>query len=242
MSDKQARKKRKAEQNGERAHKKKRREEGVKLKKSSKIPSQPLFHLETYSLWAPIAPIAALQPLEGACAEYLSPMLLTHHPLFRGIVLAYENVRLSEQVDEAETPYLAVLAQSSNEYAGSFVWITADFTIFRPLKNASIDGHISVQAHSHLGLICWNLFNASIPRERLPKDWKWVQDGENQDTSHSGQNGRRIFTRTGHYIDGAGNEVNDLLRFKIYNVEVTRTTEVKRGFVNIEGTLIKEVE
>ncbi|KAI9692140.1 MAG: hypothetical protein M1822_006370 [Bathelium mastoideum] len=237
-SDKsKAHKKRKRDPDGTSPKKKRRTEnENSNSSQSSKASSKPLLYLETYSLWLCVSPISQLRALEGACAEYLSPLLLAYHQPFRGIVLSYENARFSQPSDVSAPESNAVLAKSCEEYAGNFVWLTANFVIFRPRKGSYIDGWVNIEAQSHLSLICWNLFNASIPRERLPKDWEWIADGQSH-SSNDGKRSKKFHVGTGHFVDGAGKEISGQVRFRIENIEAARSSGKGRGFVSIQGTL-----
>ncbi|KAF2234110.1 hypothetical protein EV356DRAFT_502742 [Viridothelium virens] len=236
---KKSHKKRKGDQDGS-TPKKKRRTGNAAANPNHSYPlSQPLFFLETYSLWLPVSPVSYSRALEGSCAEYLSPLLLTYYQPFRGIVLSYENARLSDTLNHSASVSTTILAKSSDEYAGSFVWLTADFVIFRPRKGASINGWVNIQAQSHLSLICWNLFNASIPRKRLPRDWTWKADPQSSNNG-DGHHQRRLHTSTGHFVNAAGEEVREWLNFRIQNIEAARTTGKERGFVSIHGTLLDD--
>ena len=234
-----AHKKRKGDQDESSPKKRRRNETGVQnSSQHSRTSSQPLLFLETYSLWLPVSPVSQSRALEGTCAEYLSPLLLSYYQPFRGIVLSYENARFSGDSEGSASALEIVLAKSSDEYAGSFVWLTADFVIFRPRKGSFIDGWVNIQAQSHLSLICWNLFNASIPRKRLPKDWTWVPDGQ-PSTDDDGRRQKKPHTNTGHYVNAAEERVEGWLSFKIENIEAARTSGKERGFVSIQGTLLE---
>ena len=237
VDTKKTHKKRKRDQDRT-SSKKKRRTENATRHSSQALAtsSNSLLYLETCSLWLPVSPISQSQALEGTCAEYLSPLLLTYYQPFRGIVLSYENAKLSEDLNDSASGSTVVLAKSSDEYAGSFVWLTADFVIFRPRKGSPINGWVNIQAQSHLSLICWNLFNASIPRKHLPQDWKWIADGQSSKTEdvHSQ---KRVHS-TGHFINGTGKEVKGWLDFKIQSFEAARAPGRERGFVSIRGTLL----
>ena len=55
------------------------------------------FHIQTSSIYLPLAPISQRQPLEGICAEHLSPLILTFYPPLGGVILSYNNPRISER-------------------------------------------------------------------------------------------------------------------------------------------------
>lgn len=108
---------------------------------------------------------------------------------------------MSEEPDtEVQTSRDSVLSRSIDEYAVSFVWLTADFLIFRPEKGTELVGHVNLQAESVLGLICYNYFNAAIEKSRLPEDWSW--DGEK-------------------WLMGSGMEVSGSLSFQVVDFEAS---------------------
>ncbi|KAI5367456.1 Putative RNA polymerase Rpb7-like domain superfamily, RPA43, OB domain-containing protein [Septoria linicola] len=134
----------------------------------------PLAHV-TATLYLALSPVVNNYPLEGACAEHLSPLLLQYQHKFGGVVLSYDNARLSEGPDDAlrlDGPS-DVLARSINEYGVGFVWLTADFLIFRPSPGTYIKAEVNLQNEGIFGLIHLNYFTVSVPKENLPVDWRW---------------------------------------------------------------------
>ncbi|KAF2211779.1 hypothetical protein CERZMDRAFT_42511 [Cercospora zeae-maydis SCOH1-5] len=133
----------------------------------------------TATLYIALSPVVNNYPIEGICAEHFSPLYLQYYPPFDGVVLSYENVRLSENPEEGlrEDGPSTVLARSINEYGVEFVWATADFLIFRPAPSTYLKAEVNLQNESILGLLYLNYFTVSIPRENLPEDWKW-EDGQ----------------------------------------------------------------
>lgn len=194
------------------------------------------FIQQTVSLYLPLASIGQLYPLKALCAEHLSPLLLTYYPPLKGVVLAYHNARLSEGPGGVVAGSTAVLARSVNEYAVSFVWVTAEFVLLRPRKGIWVDGYVNLQNESHLGLVCWNLFNASIDRKRLPDDWTWVEAGEGADEENADD--EQDAAGQGHFVDAAGTKVSGLIKFRIRDFETSPRTENDRGFITIEGSLL----
>ncbi|KAF2148346.1 hypothetical protein K461DRAFT_212909, partial [Myriangium duriaei CBS 260.36] len=141
---------------------------------ASKLSTHTPFIRTTTSLLLPLAPQAYPYPIAGLCAEHLSPLLLTYYPPLEGILLSYTNPRLSSTSSSSNTDSSApVLAVTRDEYATPFLWLTADFDILRPTAGTYLSGTVRVQNPSWLGLVCWNYFNAGIPRRRLPADWQW---------------------------------------------------------------------
>ncbi|KAG8629991.1 hypothetical protein KVT40_001610 [Elsinoe batatas] len=290
------------------------------------------FVQETASLLFPLAPSAFNFPLQGLCAEHLSPLLLTYYPPLDGIVLSYSRPRLSD-TPETNPPYTRrpahtypnsrrpdtspdasdsdpdsdaqsslsqpssisapsrspspsqgpsrkrktytgplILARTVDEYNTPLAWITADFLLLRPLRGVWLQGVVQVQNPSWLGLVCWNYFNAGIPRRRLPRGWKWVDavrakkavrearrsvesaDGEGE-AQGEGEGGERdedvvevdkeglvVDASEGFWVDEAGRKVQGTIEFKLIDFESAPNTERDRGFTSFTGTLLSDKE
>jgi DNA-directed RNA polymerase I subunit RPA43 len=243
-------KKQKSTTHGEKKRKRDHTEDGAKSKskkhKSDKTTTNAItldaldevspFCLQTSSLYLPLAPVSQKFPLEGICTEHLSPLLLTYYPPFKGVVLSYANVRLSEKPfgdDGSE-----VLLNNIDEYAVSWSWVTAEYLLFTPEKGVWLEGYVNLQNEGHLGLVCWNLFNASIERKRLPPDWEWrdVSEMENPDDVQAGETYAE--DGVGYYVDGMGNKIEGKVRFRVKEIETSHDRE--RGFLSIEGTMLSE--
>ncbi|KAI9855587.1 MAG: hypothetical protein M1813_009726 [Trichoglossum hirsutum] len=200
------------------------------------------FYLQKSSLYLPLSPISYSYPLEGLCAEHLSPLILTYYPPFHGVIISYSNPRLSQgPLKTSNNNRGPVLAKSVDEYAVSFVWVTADFLVFRPQRNQWIKGWVNLQSEGHIGLVCWNLFNASIERKRLPREWKWI-GGSTTKKAHPREG---IAKETdgeaeGYYVDEKGRKVEGLVEFKVRDCETVRDRD--KGFLSIMGTLLMEDE
>ena len=218
------------------------------------------FYKQTSSFYLPLPPISQKHALQGICAEHISPLILTYYLPFHGVIISYSNARLSTE-PETETSKPAY-ARAVDEYASSFVWLTADFVIFKPQRNSVIEGYVNLQSESTIGLLCLNFFNARIERKRLPKEWKWIPGGmkisrrrklknATQDTmlDSDGAEGdesdvdEQILDDTdGCFRDGAGNKVEGLLQFRVKDVDTSKSMDRESGFVSIEGTMLREDE
>lgn len=152
-----------------------------------------------------------------------------------------------------------MLARSVDEYAVSFVWVTADFLIFQPKRGDLIEGWINLQNDGYLGLVCWNFFNASIERKRLPKDWVWKEgglyvrkkskgkrDGQREasdlDRVESGAEGNDVDDKQGYFQDAEGNKVEGRITFWVKDMETLSSIDRDKGVVRIEGTMLDEKE
>ena len=194
------------------------------------------FHVQTSSLYLPLAPISQKFPLEGICAEHISPLILTYYPPFKGVLLSYSNPRLSEKPFGNDGEY--TLLHNIDEYAVSWTWVTADFLLFKPENGACLNGYINLQNEGHLGLVCWNLFNASIERKRLPPDWKWIGVAERESGGVKGHGETDVEVGPGYYVDGKGERIDGIVKFRVKEIESSHDRE--RGFLSIEGTMLAD--
>lgn len=219
------------------------------------------FHQQSCCLYLPLSPVSQRHPLQGLCAEHISPLILTYYPPVRGVILSYSNVRFSadplQTADEAATEQ-PIYALAVDEYAACFVWVSVDLLLFRPQKGNTIEGWINLQNEGNIGLVCWNFFNASIERKRLPKDWKWISGGTKSQSSreklkgstrgsqiHSSANRMTSHSESvpdidGHFEDENGKRIEGLVEFRVKDIETSRSSDRENGFLSIEGTMLDE--
>ena len=219
------------------------------------VEASPFFE-QTSSFYLPLSPICQQYPLRGLCAEHLSPLILTYYPPLDGVVLSYSNPKLSAEPpggseDDVEEP---VLAQSIDEYAVSYIWVTADFLVFRPRRGCRIEGWINLQNEGNIGLVCYNFFSATIERKRLPKEWKWIRGGtgrfgarKSKQSKDSGKQAEApqvngFGNENGYFEDADGNKVEGSLTFTVKNMEASRISDREPAHVSIEGTLLSNAE
>lgn len=190
------------------------------------------FHIQTTSLHLPLAPISQGAPLEGLCAEHLSPLILRYFPPLSGVVLSYSQVRLGGAAFEDEGG--ATLARNVDEGAASWCWVTAEFLVFRPDRGAWLEGYVNLQNAGHVGVVCWNLFNANIKRDSLPPAWRWV--GPEEQVAEEGD----VFAEDGqgYFVDGEGKKIEGMVKFRVREIESSHDKET--GFLNIEGTMLDD--
>lgn len=203
----------------------------------SRIPDEiSPFHMQTSSLYLPLAPVSYRTPLEGICAEHISPLILTYYPPFAGVILSYSNPRLSEKPFGNDGS--SVLLKQIDEYGVSWGWVTAEFLLFKPDKGAWIEGYVNLQNEGHLGIVCWNLFNASIERKRLPEDWKWVGVEDQGGEEAEGMGESYAEHGVGYWVNGEGDKVDGMVKFRVREIESNHDKE--RGFLTIAGTMLDE--
>lgn len=215
------------------------------------------FYKQISSLYLPLPPISQTHALQGLCAEHLSPLILTYCPPLHGVIISYSNASLSSDPNPESKP---AYARAVDEYAASFVWLTADFVIFKPQKGNVIEGWINLQNESNIGLLCLNFFNATIERKRLASGWKWISGGmkppgkrklkkaangadaeSNEDEEASGgAEENNLEDAQGYFEDAHGEKVEGLIRFKVKDLEISRSMDRESVFLNIEGTMLSD--
>lgn len=194
------------------------------------------FHIQTSSLHLPLAPISQAAPLEGLCAEHLSPLILRYFPPFAGVVLSYSNPRLSGEAFGDDGP--TTLLQNVDESAAGWCWVTAEFLLLKPDRGAWLKGYVNLQNAGHIGVVCWNLFNASIKRNSLPQDWMWVGVEDQTAQTARGMGETYADDGQGYFVDGDGKKVDGIVEFRVREIESSHDRET--GFLSIEGTMLDD--
>lgn len=224
------------------------------------------FFTQTISLYVPFFPVGFDKPLTNVASQHLDPMLNHYSPILRGVLLSYSNLNLSDRPAKASlthppTDQTPALLHSVDEYAVGFGWLTFDAHLFVPSRGKWMEGVAQLQNEGHIGVVCWNKFNASIEAKRLPKGWKWVdlakggskhgssqasdQDEEEQEDQEEEdmldgeelQVVEQIHT-TGYWVNERGRKVSGKLKFRIKNFDVGLAGDY--GYLSIEGTFLDE--
>jgi DNA-directed RNA polymerase I subunit RPA43 len=233
------------------------------------LPSDPdfPFFTQTVSLYVPFFPVGFDKPLTNVAAQHLDPLLNHYSPVLRGVLLSYSNLNLSDRPAKASVTHpptdgTPALLHSIDEYAVGFGWLTFDAQLFVPSRGKWMEGVVQLQSEGHIGVVCWNKFNASIEAKRLPKGWKWVDlakggakqnnssssdenDGEQEDQEEESdmldgeelQVVEQIHT-TGYWVNQRGRKVSGKLRFRIKNFDVGLAGDY--GYLSIEGTCLDD--
>lgn len=168
----------------------------VSINDAAKPDAGSPFRLINATMYVPLSPIS-ISPTHASAsliAEHLAPLLLTYYPPFQGIVLAYSNGSISEnppvpgQVHSSsssqpdfDNPKPLTLALTANEYGVLYLYLTATFLVFSPQKGQVLEGWVNVQSEGFVGAIAYNLFSVGIERKRVPKSWKWIPPGADED-------------------------------------------------------------
>jgi DNA-directed RNA polymerase I subunit RPA43 len=196
-------------------------------------------HLITANMYLPVQPIAIKYSLDGAIADSLSPLLLSYHPPFKGIVMTHQNARLTEGDGAA--------AKCVDQYGTSFLWVTVDVLVFRPVKGTLLKGMVIVSTETHMIVHVWNYFSVTVQRKHMPKEWKFIEDEyeEALDKTESEFEARattevRYRRTTGNYYDEDGTKVQGEIVIRALDFEVSGVGTADKSLLTIEGSLVSE--
>lgn len=226
------------------------------------LPPQPFpFYTQTVSQYLALYPSGMVEPIEGYVDQHLKPLLNRYVPEFKGVLLGHRKVRIGEApgkaslTEESDMTDQALL-ESIDEYAVGFGWLTAEVDLFKPSRGAFLEGVVNLQTEGHLGVVCWDMFNASIEAARLPEGYRWVNllgkdkptlptpepanEGEAAEGEGEGEatadDVAQLHT-TGYWVDEKGEKVRTI-QFRVKNYEVGHSGDY--GFLSIEGTMLSE--
>ena len=115
-----------------------------------------------------------------------------------------------------------------------------------------MEGYVNIQNQSYLGLLCYNLFNASIERRRLTKGWRW--DGPTMRTRPRSQgfDEEEVDEEAeeqepeGTFLDEEKKSVTGerLIKFKFVDWEVDQSGRPAEGgaagLFHFEGTMLSD--
>ncbi|KAI0804187.1 hypothetical protein GGR55DRAFT_658785 [Xylaria sp. FL0064] len=218
------------------------------------------FYTQTVSQYLPLHPLGINEPIQGYVNQHLELVLNRYVPSLGGVLLSYCNPRIGEAPGEGLLTQHSgmedvALLEAVNEHAVSFGWLTVEINLFRPFRGAWLEGLVNIQSGGHIGVVCWGKFNASIESERLPQDWKWVdQHATKENAAEAGIASPFPLDQdnpvaepnevhaTGYWVNGQGSEVTaDIpIYFRIKNYEVGTSGDY--GYLSIEGTMLTEEE
>lgn len=113
-----------------------------------------------------------------------------------------------------------------------------------------MEGWVSLQNESLLGLVCYNYFNAVVERDKLPQDWRWEEGGDDDEgelEQAGGKKKKRRKRRTGfgegsgYFVDGRGEKVKGRVVFRVEDFEASPGGDGGGGgSISIIGTLLPE--
>lgn len=124
--------------------------------------------------------------------------------------------------------------------------------MFRPNNGVFLKGEVSIHSPSHLSLVIWNIFSASVERKRLPRGWQWHEremDTEQLDqlTRKAEEDGipkwkQKKFIRQGlgAWVDANGQRVEGELTFRALDFDVTMDRDGEASMLSVEASLVSE--
>jgi DNA-directed RNA polymerase I subunit RPA43 len=232
--------------------------------KTQAIPGVPAelqspFVSTTVSWKVTVPPVAAMYPLEGVLAQFISPLLLTWHPQLNGILLAYNHAQLHTKAPQGQQINIKTLeeeepmAESVDECAAPYVWLTLSALIFKPAKGLEMEGYLSLQNESHITLILWNFFTVTISHKRVPRSWRWRdyydEDGNPTASAPSSINGdveaatHRKSEQYGSWHDANDRPIEGFLRFRIKDWDCSPAgIDGDGSFLSVEGSMLTDEE
>lgn len=230
-------------------------------------PSQDsLLHIERVSQYVPLPPTSLNTALPAICAEVFSPLLLTYYAPVKGVVLAYQDVKLSAQPPRpltaqthkssrrkdhsddgdgddaerlAEQEHGIVLTKCVDEYMAPYVWATASLIVWRPTPNSYLSATLTHQSATHVTLSHLNTFAVTVLKENLPVNWMW--SGQQANKKKKGFDGR-VADEGGAWVDGTGAEVSKGREFNVRVKEWDVRGGKGKGVLRVEGSLLSAEE
>ncbi|KAK9473452.1 uncharacterized protein V1510DRAFT_415085 [Dipodascopsis tothii] len=195
-------------------------------------PTRGFFRVKT-SMYVSIAPMYSLWPIKGIRAQHIDPLVMTYFAPAGGVVLACLDVQLDGPAKiSAESPF-------------AFAWATVEFLVWKPKRGDILQGRINMQSPSHIGLLVFDAFNASITRDRIPSSWRFVENeldedfsgadaADNEDEAEADEDYDDFEGKSlGYWVDEHGRKIDDKLTFVIESIEVSGK------LVSVDGSLLK---
>lgn len=210
----------------------------------------------------------------------LPPLLLTYFPPVGGVVLSIHDPVLSATPQTtlnqpllpphgsggAKDP-LHTLPKVGDEFGVCWAWFTVTLLVYSPQRGDELEGWTNAMSEGFIGLVCYNYFQTSIAKSRIPKAWSWsgptretrqrktprkgkLNDGEgpSQDSQYDSQ--ETIVAREDDAIDGTagtfldedGSKISERLQFRVVDLEMIPAQERGQLALQVEGTLLSEKE
>jgi DNA-directed RNA polymerase I subunit RPA43 len=213
------------------------------------------FQKVSASLYLSLAPLYIGEPSKGICVQHLDPLLMTYFESAGGVVVGHYNLKLhgdSEPTEEEQdsTSHRPVIAKIQYDSPFAFTWVSVDLLVWKPVPGDVIEGWISLQSPSHMGLLVHDIFNATIKRDSIPKDWKFIPNEEDEVVDLStapetpetpsllatpGSMKPKSFRdpkSLGYWVDGNGKRVDGKVRFTV------KSFNVSGRLVSVQGSLL----
>jgi DNA-directed RNA polymerase I subunit RPA43 len=244
----------------------------------SSTPSS--FHTKRMSLYLPIPPIGLDKALAAMLTLHVTPLLLTYFPPASGVILSVHDPVLSATPQTTLNqpllpPYGSggpkdpshAFPKVGDEFGSCWAWLTVNFLVYSPQHGDGLAGWTNAMSEGFVGLVCYNYFQTSIAKSRIPKNWSWsgptretrqrktprkgkLNDGEGPSQESQYDSQETVVAREDDAIDGTagtfldedGLKIPDCLQFRVVDLEMIPAQERGQLALQVEGTLLSEEE
>ena len=114
----------------------------------------------------PIPPVFTSDPY-SAFSDLLDTLVMRYVPQLSGVLITH-----------APTRFLQDTAVFSADSAFATANVGFECVVWRPKIGQVLEGNIALSSPSHVSLLLYGLFNASIPASHLSAEWEFVNDHE----------------------------------------------------------------
>lgn len=246
------------------------------------IPSDSVssFRSIRMSLYLPAPSIGLDKVVASMLALHVTPLLLTYFPPAGGVILSIHDPVLSATPQASlNQPLLPPRGSGTSksdphtypkvgdEFGACWAWLTVTFLVYSPEPGDELQGWTNAMSEGFIGLVCYNYFQTSIAKSRIPKTWVWDGpsraprqrktprkgklnggDGPSQESQFDSQ--ETIVAREDDAIDGTagtfldenGVRIGDHLKFRVVDLEMIPAQERGQLALQVEGTLLDEEE
>lgn len=232
------------------------------------------------SLYLPAPPIGLDKVVPSMLTLHVTPLLLTYFPPAGGVILSIHDPVLSATPQASlNQPLLPPHGKTTSndasyaypkvgdELGACWAWLTVTFLVYSPQPGDKLEGYTNAMSEGFIGLVCYNYFQTSIAKSRIPQTWSWSgptresrqrktprkgrlndDEGPSQDSAFDSQ--ETIVAReddaidgtAGTFIDGDGTKIPDRLQCHVVDLEMIPAQERGQLALQVEGTLLSEEE
>lgn len=253
-------------------------QDGVKDQLQSQTPSS--FHSKRMSLYLPIPPIGLDKALAAMLTLHVTPLLLTYFPPAGGVILSIHDPVLSATPqDTLNQPLLPpggrggprdpshAYPKVGDEFGSCWAWLTVTLLVYSPQRGDALAGWTNAMSEGFIGLVCYNYFQTSIAKSRIPTTWSWsgptretrqrkmprkgkLNDGEGPSQENQFDSQETVVAReddaidgtAGTFLDESGSKISERLQFRMVDLEMIPAQERGQMALQVEGTLLSEEE
>lgn len=239
-------------------------------------PALSSFRSIRMSLYLPAAPVGLDKAVAAMLALHVTPLLLTYFPPAGGVILSIHDPVLSATPQASlNQPLLPPRGSSTaqdfshaypkvgDELGACWAWLTVTFLVYSPQPGDTLEGWTNAMSEGFVGLVCYNYFQTSIAKSRIPTTWSWSgptretwqrktprkgrlndDNGPSQDSTFDSQEtvipreDDAIDGTAGTFIDGHGTKIPDQLQFQVVDLEMIPAQERGQLALQVEGTLL----